>query len=60
MTAVGREARPRPTVRFDVRWVVGGAWLLAIAAELSGRGSLVNHDQLIHGGLPGRSPWCCS
>ena len=39
-------------VRLDVRWVVAGAWLLAAAAELTGRGSLFNHDTLIHGGLP--------
>jgi hypothetical protein len=61
MTAVARgdgsarpapPARPRPIVRFEHRWDVGGAWLLAVAAELTGRGSLVNHDQLIHGGLP--------
>ena len=52
MTAIPRETRARPTVRFDVRWVIAGAWLLAAAAELTGRGGLVNHDQLIEGGVP--------
>jgi predicted metal-binding membrane protein len=41
-----REAHP------DIGWVVAGAWLLALGAEVTGRGSLLNHDQLIHGGLP--------
>ena len=45
-------ATARREVRVDVRWVVAGAWLLAAAAELTGRGSLFNHDTLIHGGLP--------
>jgi predicted metal-binding membrane protein len=42
----------RREVRVDVRWVVAGAWLLAAAAELTGRGSLFNHETLIHAGLP--------
>ena len=53
MTAIARsESRERGERRVDVRWVVGAAWLLAAAAELTGRGALLNHDQLIHGGLP--------
>ena len=52
MTAIARGRRSRPVIRVDARWVVGTAWLLAAAAELTGHGGLVNHDQLIHGGLP--------
>ena len=52
MTAIARGRRSRPVIRLDARWVVGTAWLLAAAAELTGHGDLVNHDQLIHGGLP--------
>jgi predicted metal-binding membrane protein len=52
MTVIGWMTRPRPTARFELRWVVGAAWLLAAGAELTGRGSLLNHDQLIHGSLP--------
>ncbi len=47
MTAIARRE-----ARLDVRWIVGAAWALAAAAEVTGRGSLLNHDQLIHGGLP--------
>jgi len=56
MTAIarreGRAVHERRVRRVDVRWVVGAAWLLAAAAESTGRGSFLNHDQLIHGGLP--------
>ena len=45
-------ATARREVRFDIRSVVGLAWLLALVAELSGRGSLLNHGALIEGGLP--------
>lgn len=47
MIAVGRRE-----ARFDIRWVIGLAWVLAVAAELTGRGHLLHHDQLIEGGLP--------
>jgi len=42
----------RREARLDIRWVVAGAWILALAAELTGRGSFFHHDQLIEGGLP--------
>jgi predicted metal-binding membrane protein len=52
MTALPRWTRPRPAVPLDTRWVVGGAWLLAVVAQLTGRAGLANHDQLIEGGMP--------
>jgi len=45
-------AAARREVGPDIRWVVAVAWLLALAAELTGRGRLLHHDQLIQGGLP--------
>ncbi|MBV9278238.1 MAG: DUF2182 domain-containing protein [Candidatus Eremiobacteraeota bacterium] len=31
---------------------IAGAWLLAIAAQITGSGKLIHHDTLIEGGLP--------
>jgi predicted metal-binding membrane protein len=39
---------PRPIIV----WAIAGAWILAIAAEVSGRGTALHHSALIHGGLP--------
>jgi predicted metal-binding membrane protein len=41
----------RHEVRPDTRWAIAFAWLLALAAELTGRSRLLHHDQLIQGGL---------
>jgi predicted metal-binding membrane protein len=32
--------------------VILGGWALAVVAEVSGRGKVLHHDALIHGGLP--------
>jgi predicted metal-binding membrane protein len=45
-------AAARREIRPDIRWAIAFAWLLALAAELSGRSRLLHHDQLIQGGLP--------
>ena len=45
-------ATARLNVRPEIRWAIAVAWLLAIAAELTGRGRLLHHDVLIQGGLP--------
>ncbi|HEV1997071.1 MAG TPA: DUF2182 domain-containing protein [Candidatus Dormibacteraeota bacterium] len=45
-------AAARREIRPDVRWAIAFAWLLALAAELTGRGRLLHHDRLIQGGLP--------
>ena len=45
-------AAARREIRPGLRWAIAFAWLLALGAELTGRGRLLHHDQLIQGGLP--------
>jgi predicted metal-binding membrane protein len=45
-----RWALPHPTLV----WAIAAAWAVAVAAEVSGRGRVLHHDQLAEGGLP---PW---
>ena len=47
-TVRARARLPHPAVG----WVIAGAWLLAIVAEVSGHGRALHHDSLIEGGLP--------
>ena len=45
-------AAARTQARPNIAWAIAFAWLLALAAEITGRGRLLHHDQLIQGGLP--------
>jgi predicted metal-binding membrane protein len=38
--------------RHVILWAIAGAWVLAIAAEVSGRGASLHHSALIHSRLP--------
>lgn len=49
-SAVRTQPRPsRPTI---ILWAIAAAWAVALAAEISGRGSALHHDALVEGGLP--------
>jgi predicted metal-binding membrane protein len=43
---------PRAWPRLPIVAAIGGAWVLAVAAEATGRGAALHHDSLIEGGLP--------
>jgi predicted metal-binding membrane protein len=51
------DATPAPPARWRLPhptlvWAITAAWAVAVAAEASGRGELLHHDALAHGGLP--------
>ena len=48
MISVARPRLPHPAIVA----AIATAWLLAVAAEVSGRGAALHHDALIEGGLP--------
>jgi predicted metal-binding membrane protein len=52
MTAVDRPASPKRPLPAAVPVAIALCWAAAIAAELSGNGSRLHHDALIHSTLP--------